>query len=175
MAAPYYDEGLHVGEIVSQGLSKAKTGTLSCVIRVKILGIPDGPEFQPHKQQYERSIYWYITEKTMPFIVEKLQLLEFAGTKFSQIDPSNPYHVSLVGKQVDLWCKHEVGQNGQTQEKWDISNGGPKPLEALDAKEMRQLDSLFGKALIKPAAATPARATAPRNDDPGITDDDIPF
>lgn len=170
---PFYDVGLHTGVITRQSLTKASTGNMQAVIGVKILGIPQGEvSFEPHRAQYERTIYWTITEKTMPFIVEKLKTLDFKGTKFSQIDPSSPEHVSMIHQQVDLWCKHEERQDGSVGEKWDISNGGgQKEYTPLAAKELRQLDSLFGKAL---AEKSPPKKQTP-NDDPGITDEDIPF
>jgi hypothetical protein len=183
---PYYDDGLHVGQITRQGLTKASTGNKQFVLGVKILGLPmDDGTYAPHKMQYERTIYMTITEKTMPFVVENLKALDFTGTQFSQLDPSHINFVSLVGKQVDLWCKHELGNDNIVREKWQISRGAEaKPLEVLSNRELRELDSLFGKALkaSKPAAS---RATAqadgddgePPSDptDPGITDDDIPF
>lgn len=175
--APYYEEGLHFGQITRQGITKASTGNMQVVWGVKVLGVPEGEaSFAPHNQQYERTIYWTITEKTMSFIVEKLQALEFSGSKFSQLDPNNPYHVSLVGQQVELWCKHEQGQNG-VREKWDFSNGGPKPMEALTTAEARQLDALFGKSFSKGTTGKPATEKRPSQvDDPAqITDDDIPF
>ena len=176
---PFYDEGLHVGEIVSHGLTKASTGNKQFVMRVKVLGIPEGDTYLPHRYQYERTIYWTITEKTMPYVVEKLQNLQFEGTQFSQLDPSHPKHISMKGQQVDLWCKHEIGQDNVPREKWDISTGGTaKPLEPLNAKETRELDALFGKALTtgKPLAKVAVAAVkVPPDEELGITDDDIPF
>jgi hypothetical protein len=175
---PFYEVGVHVAEIVSHSLTKASTGNKQLVMRVKILGIPDGDSYAPHRYQYERTIFWTITEKTVPFIVEKLQTLGFQGTQFSQLDPAHPDHISMKGQQVDLWCKHEPGQDGEMRERWDISNSGlAREVAPLNAKETRELDALFGRALsggkVKPAKP-------PVNEDEeyqevGITDDDIPF
>lgn len=174
-SVPYYDIGLHVGEITSQALTKAATGNMQFILGVKVLGTPFGDSYEPHSKQYIRTIYWTITEKTMPFIVEKLQALEFEGTKFSQLDPSSADHISLIRKQVDLWCKHEDTQDGGVKERWDISNGGAaKAVEPLTQRETRNLDAMFGKALT--AGKPPAKAAAVQHtEDVGITDDDIPF
>lgn len=177
---PFYDEGLHVAEIVSHGLTKASTGNKQFVMRVKILGIPEGDTYLPHRYQYERSIFWTITENTMAFVVEKLQTLQFQGTQFSQLDPSHPKHISMKGQQVDLWCKHETGQDGVLREKWDVSKGSggvTRPLEQLSAKETRELDALFGKALLggKPVARVAAAKVTTMEEELGITDEDVPF
>lgn len=178
-SGPFYEVGLHVGEITSQAVTKASTGTKQFVIGVKILGAVNVKgEMVAHRQQYNRSIFWAVTEKTVPFVIEKLNTLEFEGTAASQFDPHHPHHVSMVGRQVDLWCRHEQRQSGEWGEKWDVSTGGGgREYEELPAKEMRELDALFGKALTgakkaqQPASYQPGSAEA----DLGITDDDIPF
>jgi hypothetical protein len=177
---PFYEAGLHVAEILSHQLTKASTGNMQLVWRVKILGLPDGDSYAPHRYQYERSMYWTITEKTVPFILEKLETLGFAGKQFSQLDPSHPNHISLKGQQVDLWCKHEEGQDGGIRERWDISNSGLKrEVTSLNAKETRELDALFGKALsggkAKVKTAKPAVDDSEDFQGVGITDEDIPF
>jgi hypothetical protein len=171
--APYYNEGLHVGTVLGQGLSEAGTGTAQFLLRVKVLGEVTGDDgsYQPSDRQYERSIYMALTEKTRDFVVDNLKLLGFDGSSMAQLDLSHPKAVSFVGKQVDLWCKHDA-YNGKTSEKWSLAMPR-KEMESLDAKKMRQLDSLFGKAL-----ASKPKSTKPEdeNQDPTqITDDDIPF
>jgi hypothetical protein len=193
MSGPQYQEGVHIGEIKNQALSKAKTGNYQVVLGVKILGIPneDG-SYDPHKFQNARTIYLTITDKTIDFVIPKLEAIGFTGSSFGQIDPAHAQSVNLVGQQVDLWCKHETGQDGQLREKWDISTGlKGVQTEALTTKEIRQLDTLFGKALKnKPQSnvSTKQRSAPvkeenvnqegpPEEDssDPGISDDDIPF
>lgn len=201
--APFYDVGLHVGEILSQDISSTTTGNKQLVMRVKVLGIPQGDSYVPHKQQYERTIYWVVTPNTVEFIKEKLARLDFTGNA-SQWSPSHPNHIDLTGNQVDLWCKHEMrqDQNGWT-ERWDLSNGGgnARVSEPLTGADARKLDMMFGKAAAtQPRAAQTSRTSTaslaqkhakPQEQKPvdfengekadfyptdeGITDDDIPF
>jgi len=174
---PYYDVGLHVGLIVSQQLTEAKTGTAQFVMRVKIMGAPTGDGgYDPYTNQYERTIYMALTEKTIDFVAPQLQKLGFTGTSLGQLDPNSPNHQSFVNNYADLWCSHKDDQQGNPRESWGISQDQPER-EPLDPKKLRQLDSLFGKALRatgKPAPVTVQRPS--RVDDINeITDDDIPF
>lgn len=175
-SGPFYDIGVHVGEVISQGLTKANTGTPQFILRVKILGIPEGETYSTHRTQYERSIYMALTEKTMQYVVPKLQQLGFTGQSISQLDPSHPHHQSFVGNQVDLWCAHENDTKGGVREKWSISRPQSEmQITPLDSKQVRELDSLFGKALGKSAPSEVATKSNSRDDSLEITDDDIPF
>lgn len=155
-----YDEGLYQGKVVRHGLSKASTGTPQFYLTVKVMASPG----------YERTIYRPITDKTMPFLVEMLDQLEFKGSALSQLNPSHSHHVSLVGRTIELWCKHEADQNGVKRERWNLSQQRStthtdiQPITAADAKA---LDSLFKQA----------KALKGRQIDDGtyITDKDIPF
>jgi hypothetical protein len=137
----------------------------------------DGKGYTPHRQQYDRSIYWALTEGTATFVAEKLQRIGFTGKSMGQLDPSHPQHQSFVGQQVDLWCSHEDNNKDGVREKWDLSRElAAIEYKPLDSKQVRQLDSLFGRALSQKPAAKPVPAVVGDSDgDPGITDDDIPF
>lgn len=178
---PYYPEGLHVGEIVAHQLSKARTGNKQLLIRAKILGVPEGNNYLPHSFQYERTIYWTLTENTVPYIIEKLRRLHFEGGQISQLDPASSDPVSLVGHQVELWCSHEPGLNGGMRERWDLAQSaaeaGRMTVQPLSAKEVRELDMLFGKAFSSPGEKRKPNSAPPptQQANPEITDDDIPF
>ena len=175
MGKPYYEEGLHVGEIKQHGIGRTKTDKPQIVWRVKVLGYPEGENgLIPHRAQYERTIYQVISEKTVPFVTEQLKSIGFDGEKVSQLDPNHPQHVDMRGMQVNLWCKWEDDLEGEPRERWQFSRG-PQALELpqLSTKETRELDSLFGrnKNAAKPATSAPVQNV--HNEE--ITDDDIPF
>jgi hypothetical protein len=189
---PYYAPGAYIGEVIAQGLTKNEnTNNTQFVLRVKILGKPDAsdPEsMEPVTYQYERTMWMSITEKTAERVVTDLRKIGYQANSFGPLDPSHAQHESFIGNQVDLYCKHEADQHGQLREKWMISRqGGGMKIAPLEAKDVRALDMLFGKAL-KNAAPTPpsqresAMAIATAADDRDrtwdgttITDDDIPF
>jgi hypothetical protein len=135
-----------------------------------------------------------LTEKTVEFVVEQLQSIPgFSCDSLDQLDPENPRAIDLKGTQVDLWCKHEKDQKGELRERWNISSPREIVTEKLNSKEIRQLNTLFGKALKKsaPAPKTAAKSTPVKqqSDEPPIdsyddvntqegveiTDEDIPF
>lgn len=180
---PHYQAGNYVGEIMQQGLSKARTGNSQFVIRVKVLGTPNGEQsYDRDPFQYERIIFMTITQNTINFVSETLEALGYSGQGFGPLDPSHPQHQSFVGQQVDLYCTHEADQSGNMREKWRISRNGGSNLELnpLNQKELRELDALFGKNLrgtqtsAAPARTAPAQRSAP-SVATEITDDDIPF
>lgn len=176
-SGPYYNPGNYVGEVIEQALTKAKTGTPQFVLKVKILGHPgDGEHYQPIPDQFERTIWMALTEKTVPFVSDALAQLGYKHGSMGPLDPSHPSHQSFTGQQVELYCSWGNDQNGNSRENWRISTrmGGMK-ITPLESKEVRELDALFGKA-IKPAANGEAVArTKPTYDETVITDEDIPF
>lgn len=184
---PFYERGLYRGRIVDQGLTKASTGTVQIALKIQVMEC-----LQPQhelEQQYERSIFMPITEKTMEYLVPKLEALGYTrdSIKYLNLNESNCH--DLRGTEADFFCKHESGQDGQLREKWDVATGGgskPLDLKPPDARELRNLDMLFGRA--RKAAAVPvsaprqrtqttaaATATAPDFPDTGVSDDDIPY
>jgi hypothetical protein len=174
----YYAKGLHVGEIVGQQLSKAKTGTFQIVLDVKILGLADPSDqtsFVEHEKQYVRTIYMPVTEKSAPYVWKRLEKIGYEGTTFGPLDPSHPEHESFVGKQIDVQCDHETGTDKNVYDRFSIpiEFASGREHKELEKREIRQLDSLFGKGKIKPVVE--AKKPEDENQDLGITDDDIPF
>lgn len=182
MNGPFYEPGVFVANIVQQGLTKASTGNTQFILRFKIVGKPDPADSNAliPAAEYERTIYMTITEKTAERVVENLHHLGYRAESFGPLDPSHPSHQSFVGQQIEVYCKHEPDQSGNMREKWQL-NRLPTAIEIkpLEAREVRQLDMLFGKAL-KGGAAPVTRQTYNQPsvsviDNTEITDDDIPF
>ena len=181
MPAVYYAEGNHVAEVLSQELSASRNkGTPQLVLKVGILGVPNADgTYEKHKQQYERYVTLYLTEGTMPYVLEHLKTLGFTGTSLAQLNTDHPDHIDLAGNQVDLYCQHETYE-GKERERWQISSQQSAAAVPLDAKKLRQLDALFGKGLreqAKAGGADQSKAFPPNklSDGTEITDDDVPF
>ena len=175
---PYYDEGIHVGQVLQQGLTKATTGTFQFALTIKVLGVADPHDataYVPHRNQFQRTIWMAITEKTIEYVVPSLETLGYEGSTFGALDPSHPDHQSFVGKTFDFFCTHEKDQEGNLREKWSVARTAKLPeLQPLESREMRQLDALFGRALANKGKKPPASVPSDANE-VGITDDDIPF
>jgi hypothetical protein len=188
MPKPFYEPGNYVAEVLQQALGENEnTGTSQLVLQVKILGKPDpaDPESYMATQQYTRTIYCYITPKTIDYFIENLKTLGFQGSSFSELDPSSPNFQSFAGRQIEVYCQHETNtRSGELHEKWGISSGSKSiEIKPLTTKKTRELDMLFGKNLralkaeqsqSKPAPA-PAPGAAPPQDWGVITDDDVPY
>lgn len=174
----FYDQGLHAAEITGQALGESSKGTPQFILKVKIMGNGTPSQYTAHAQQYERTVYMTLTEKTMKFVAEKLASIGFTGKGLSYLDPNKQGYHNFVGQEVALWCKHEPAFDNPSEmrEKWDIArqDGASRPIDAkpADSKKMRDLDNLFAaatKGTVKPAAPKPAGAAAE------ITDQDLPF
>ena len=142
---PFYDEGFYNCRIVKQEISKASTGTAQFVLRFTVLEYSDGGAVP---QQYERTCYRYITEKTMKYVEQDLDTLGFTGTSLRQLDPSQPQHQSFVGNTVEFRCVYENDQNNEPREKWSIAlpmSGRELESVPLDPAAYRQLDAMFGR------------------------------
>lgn len=173
----YYSQGPYLAEIIDQGLSQSGTGNPQIFLRIRVLESTDVNPITV--EQYERTIYWTLTEKTIEFTLDKLAQLGFKGTSFRQIDPLHQGHHSFIGQQIDAYCKVETYQ-GKEREKWDLSFGGGGAPEPLDDSETRKLDALFGRKLKEKcgsggSAAPPREAVAAMQTDDVPPNDDIPF
>jgi hypothetical protein len=171
---PFYEEGNYLGQVMSQAMTKAKTGTPQFVLRFKVLTYADGSSVP---RQYERTMYRSITDKTMEYVKQDLETLGFKGTSLRQLDPNQGDFQDLSGIEVELYCKHEEGQDGELREKWMLSRQSSKAIEGdpVDGGTYRQLDVLFGANArgATPRPVTQAIRSQPHSTE--ITDEDIPF
>ena len=208
MARPFYEEGNYVALVTDQALGKASTGTKQFVLKFKVLGTVDvdnPEEYMPAQNQYERSMYRSLTDKTIKYVSEDLERLGFSGSSFGQLSLDHPQPQSFVGNQINVYCEHKPHyQTGEPQERWGLARSveaNPIQGERLENKELRELDSLFGAYLpgskagaagVGGSAKTAAiktngssqqtairpSATKPRDEfdeHMGITNDDVPF
>jgi hypothetical protein len=182
--APFYEIGRYACKVVSQALGESSTGKPQFALRFQVMGQVDPADpsrFIPARQQYERTHYRAITEKTIPYFIEDLKVLGFQGDSFRGLDSNTEGFHDFRGQDVDMWCSHEPDQEGNQREKWGIARqGGSLELKALEPKKVRELDNLYGKHLKgMKANGVPKPATAPAQavptDPMGIMDDDVPF
>lgn len=185
---PHYDKGLYQVEITNQGLNKSsQKGTPGFFLRI----LPEGGA-------YERDIQWWITEKTVEYVIRDLRSLGFAGKSFGELDLRRKGFHNFIGMEIKAACTHE--ENGdKVYERWGLPFGGAD-ITPLGTAEAHELDSLFGDQLQsqddeyneperrgqapveeapweKDAAkeATEKLAADAANLPPGAPDDDIPF
>lgn len=189
----YYAPGEYIGEVVDQGINQAKTGTYQFFVRFAVVAkvdpsLPEGANAIGVDNNYERTLFRAISEKTSERLAHDLRQLGFNGDQWSDLDPRAADAWNLIGSDVRVICRHEV-YNGENRERWDFALGGnAQEIQKIEGKQARELDTLFGKALKaapkvksaeapKPAPAAAATTTA----EPTTTttaapaDDDLPF
>lgn len=195
--APYYQAGVYWGRVTKQALGKTRNDNPQFVLRFLVLGKvdPANPTGDLIScEQYERSVYRVITDKTIPFVLEDLATLGFSGDSFRLLDPSDPDCHDFTDQQLAFYCQHE-SYEGVLREKWGIARSGGE-VEPLAPKEVRQLDAMFGDSLRQAAKQTkvkpvekPVEATVAKdvNDElsevadyfenafDSIPDDEVPF
>lgn len=161
----YYKTGLHVGECIGQftgqsdNANKTPYFALKFNIRARVEDereIPVDPG--------ERTIYLYLSEKALEMSVDVLAHLGYDKDSLKFLNPEVQGFYDFTGKVTDLWCKEEQYQ-GKMKEKWSVSMPR-KPVTPIEDKELRRLDSLFGKAIRArrgpgiPEVSTPATPVA---------------
>lgn len=181
MSGPFYAPGRYIGVVTGQGISMTNTGKHQFVLKVNVTGYQNG---EPVEQQYERTIYRVLTDKTIEYFMDDLKTLGFTGESFRFLDPGTSGYQDFTGREVPLNCEHDTYQ-GKTSEKWSLARAGTsKPIEPADSASLRQLDNLFGKQLktlkqtsaaSRPAPRAQATSAPPPQDFGGIDDNDVPF
>ena len=170
---PYYAAGRYWGKVVNQQLGESSTGKPQIVITFQVLGRvnaadPEG-ELLPCGENYERSVFRSITDKTIDWIMRDLEKLGFTGTSFKQLDLGSPNAYDLRGHELAFSCQHGTNQEGKPREEWSVSGeGNSVVVKPLEPKAVRDLDNLFGRQLKAMAAA------AKKVDAPSDTPADVP-
>jgi hypothetical protein len=188
MLKPVFDIATYFVRVTGQALGKSKNkGTTQFVLQFTVLGKvnPADPEGDLLEcPQGERSIYMYITAKTADFVAKNLQDLGYDRTSWADLNPDNPGHFDFTGVQFAASCTHEEYE-GELKERWGLARTGMFDNTPLEAKEVRQLDALFGKAL-KGGSAPKQQALSEKDaeqpeiaineeGEPISVNDDIPF
>jgi hypothetical protein len=183
---PFYAKGVYVCQGISQALGETSNGNTQFVLRFKVLGAvdPDNADnYIPAEEQYERTYYRVINEKTIDYAIEDLKALGFDRESFKFLDPNTPGFQNFAGQVFNMFCKHTTYQ-GEPREEWGVARkGGALEVKPVEAAKVRQLDSLFAaqlkglkkqpaqtKAVSKPNGTPPPPATRQV-----VTDDDVPF
>lgn len=164
-----YDKGRYIAEVTNQELSEtkgsgAKGPQPQFVLTFRPLGMRDlhnpGGELIAC-DEYERSIFRVINDKTIEYVLEDLEALGFEGTSFDQLSQSHPNCYSFVGKEIEVSCQHEEYQ-GKTVERWSLAkNGGGFIPKKLDSQSAKKLDAMFGQKLKGKFGKTAATARKP--------------
>lgn len=131
--------GLYKCTIRGQGFRTSKAGNTVFFMFLDAEGI-----------KWQEKMEWTLTEAAMPYVLEKLSRLGVSGIQsWSQLDPDTQGFFDLAGTEVELLNSPVNGDNGGTFNRFDLppQKSEPQKPEKAAPKAIRDLDTLFGKAL----------------------------
>ena len=158
---PYYEPGPYRCRIIEQGFNKAGTGTRQFWYKFQVLEriVP----FNDGLEQYLRTEYYPITEKTADRVMQMLCALGYRGGRFEDVDPRVDGFHDFSNLEVELVCYHEPGLDKTPRERWKVRGMG----RPVDEDEVRKLNRFLTK---RPANSSPAPPVVG-----DISDDEPPF
>ncbi len=175
----HYQKGSYRARIIDVALDESKNGFPQVIVRGTLICGLDAGRNEFDCEQYDRTVYLTVTDKTTEYILKKLRNAGWKSDRFEQIN-------ELVGLDAVFVCDHEKQTEGkyagQMGEKWDLElpRKASEPLENKPAVA-KKMNALFGKMLKEGAApksapAAEQRETVPANaatEDAG--DGEVPF
>lgn len=186
--ATFYEEGLYKVQIQAANITKAKSGNDQIELDLTLLGYFRDTQggtkrLEPAKttSRFPPRIYLTITEKTMGnaqspgWVAQTLQFMGFDG------DFNNIHQLSnWAGEALNL---HKENLQGDLVDNWNISRpAGDRTVEKADKKELRALNTRYGKffkvnGTPKPKQEEPPKEQPQEQLQPAgqSQSDDIPF
>jgi hypothetical protein len=156
-----YEPGRYLARVIYQYFGESQQGTVKFCLRIQILQNLDRPDAMPRKAP-EREINWWITPKTLNRVTRELAALGYTGKTLSGLDPDTEGFYDFAGREFEVTCEYEEGQDGRTWERWT-----PRPTHKnLKSKAgLRRLDRILGNPTTETAI----------DDPPENSDEDEPF
>lgn len=151
----HYQPGNYWVKVVDQGLSETSNGNTQFVLTFEIQGmidraVPSGDLIAC--DNYTRSIYRVITEKTVDYVLEDIKhLCGIANMNptlpgFEFLDPATDHFLDFRGIELEVYCQKDT-YNGEEKERWGISRQVNKEKKEASKESVRKLNALFGKQL----------------------------
>jgi hypothetical protein len=167
----YYGPGRHLVKVVSQSFTKAQTGTMQLLLRFTVMHATE--PFNDNMMQYERRIYFSLTENTVDRVLAELRSVGSTAMELPDLfDPASPRFYDFTGREIELYCSHEpVYKNPQEmRERWSV-RGGERTI--TDRKELEDLVRTIAARKKTNSGAINTLPAADRDDIDA--DNDVPF
>jgi hypothetical protein len=137
--ATQYPEGQYLAQVTNQYFGEsAEKGTPKFCLVIRIIGNRDCPD-SPCRPQ-KREIVWWITDKTVEWVMRDLRALGYMGETLTGVDPDDEDFHDFRGKNIEVSCIHEEDQEGRLWERWKLSAG---PQNLKDKSKLRRLDRIL--------------------------------
>ena len=162
--AATYAEGKYRARILQQGFERSSVKKTPCFfLQIEIQSAYGEGQQLEDCPRFERTYRQYLANETGVNILRSdLKALDVEFSDFRQLDPDAPDGVCLVGREIDVECRHEPF-DGTISERWCIS----RPLKKSDPEALLSLNDRFGHLLRggngKAAPAAPVKS--PNNSD----------
>jgi hypothetical protein len=131
----HFEPGRYLGRVEKQQFVESKNGTPGFRLTVRIVENLEEPDATVKPSL--RNMTWWITPKTKTWVWRDLHTLGYTGDELDGIDPDNKGFHDFGGQEIELTCKHEVNQTGDTFECWSLSFGNMK---LMDKSKLRHFD-----------------------------------
>jgi hypothetical protein len=196
--ATHYAPGRYVVRVADQKFTQSRQkGTLGFVLEFIVLQSLDHPEM-PHQGFCPAMVMW-ITEKTLPRVIDDLHRLGYVGKTLAGVDPDTRGFHDFRGAKIELVCEHEEGEKGLF-ERWSLpalvlpnladkakirefdhmlaaTPAPPPPPPGINgrAARLREFDRMLAATPAPTPTPTPAPPPPGGADNLDITDDDVAF
>lgn len=151
----HYQPGRYAVRITKQAMGEAKTGNPQLALtfepyKMENQAVPEGQDgrwVDLTVQAYERTTFWTLTDKTLEWMIRRLEYLGITLASWSDFnaDAPGPEPGNQVGERTVLECSKDF-YNGEDREKWDTPNTGGD-VKPLPPAKILELDAMFGSAL----------------------------
>lgn len=143
-------EGTYACYITDQGLAKLDNGKQYAFFAFEVAARIEADGSRTDRKEGVKAptgkLQFWLTDAAFDNSHRDIQkILGRSLDSFSKLDPRHPLALSICGKEVTLYCKHEE-YKGQTQAKWGLPRAMGKPLaeedvQSLDERLKRKLEA----------------------------------
>ena len=119
------------------GESKQKA-TLKFVLGIQIFQDLSNPGIAC--VQFEREVCWWITEKSLRFVMQDLCALGYEGQTLSGVDPDTAGFHDFRAQEVEVCCFYEKGPDGRLWERWKLL---ARYVNLSDKSKLREFDRIL--------------------------------
>lgn len=145
------NEGVYFGKPVEFGTAETDKGTPYFFIEVEVAHMAQGEGWAPVQPTQKRTIYMYLTDKSIEWTQNDLATLGFNG------DFQTPAFSGSTMEGVQVECVHEMF-DGKTRDKWSL-RGKSREKKAPSDDTIRRLNGMWKAS--EHGRPTPAASPAP--------------
>ena len=145
----HYATGKYRGKVTSQRFGETTKGTPFFKLTFEPVSCTSD-EYAFPDTVYPRDVTLFLSEKALPYSIEKLRALGWEGVKFAELEPSTEGFFDFRNAEIEVACS--ISDAGY--EDWDLITHRNGEVKESDASIAATLDRTYGKELL---ASQPAK------------------